>query len=439
MRKFYLLKKMGTSSRISYLVLVSFLSLSLTGESLQYSGLSYTTYDKDIKEAFPNTSLLEDSLKQTLKTHLRQHESRNPNLRLDPSESFKDGSYSIVIGLDHESVTTRNLEDICSRIFRIGIQVIIFNTQDQQVISIMPFSKRDPYLDPPINGGCYSNNKKIELLRFAALFYGIEIQQKDYKYYTSLSDDEMIELVQNKSIESSSYIKEGNILGLVINQILDTKLEDIQNTNFFVGIDNVQIGDLAFQQMSGNKEFTKNFIFTDSFGYFQKESYKVWAGQQFSKWFSDTFEYPLIPYVKGKALGAQIAMKFSNGNEAVDLRLPSLDFGFVINVKGFKKVKLDESQLREAFAWAAFSSIEFHNVGIKKLSEINLKNVQTSEVNKGYSVDDWQNFNMAQNRTMKDYVTNLEKLDKKWLKKASKTSTKEFKKHSNLIKKNIRL
>jgi hypothetical protein len=142
---------------------------------------------------------------------------------------------------------------------------------------------------------------------------------------------------------------------------------------------------------------------------------------------------------KGRALGENITLKFENANEAVNLRLPTLDFGFVINVKGFKKVKLDESKLREAFAWAAFSSIEFHNVGIKKLSEINLKNIQTSEVNKGYSVDDWQKFNIAQNRIMKDYVANLEKLDKKWLKKASKTSTKEFKKHSNLIKKNIRL
>ena len=427
------------NSKISYFVLASFLSLSLIGESIQYSGISYTTSNKDIQEVFPNTLLLEKSLRQTLYSHLSQNKSLNPNLNLEVSDSFKDGSYSIVIGLDHESVSTRNLENICSRIFRLGIQVIIFNTQDQQVVSISPVSERDPYIDPLINGGCDSNNKKIELLRFAALFYGIELQQKDYKNYTSFTDDEMIELVKNKSIESSSYMKDGNILGMVINKVLDTKLEDIKNTNFFVGIDDVQIGELAFEQMSGNKEFAKNFIFTDFFGDFQKESYKVWAGQQFSKWFSDTFDYPLIPYVKGRALGSDITMKFANGSEALNLKLPSLDFGFVINVKGFKKVKLDESELREAFAWAAFSSIEFHNVGIKKLSEINLKNVQTSEVNKGYSVDDWQNFNMAQNRIMKDYVANLEKLNKKWLKKASKTSTKEFKKHSNLIKKNIRL
>ena len=428
-----------TSSKISYFVLVSFLSLSLSGESIQYSGISYTSSNEDYKEVFPNTTQLADSLTKTISAHLEQNTSLNPNLRLEGSESFKDGSYSIVIGLDHESVTTRNLASQCSRIFRLGIQVIVFNIQDQQVVSITPVSKRYPYLDSLINGGCNSNDKRIELLRFAALFYGIEIQQKDYKKYISLTNNEMIELVKNQSIESNSYIKEDNILGIVINQVLDTKLEDIKNTNFFVGIADVQIGDLAFEQMSGNKEFTKNLTFTDSFGDFQKESYKVWAGQQFSKWFADTFEYPLIPYVKGRALGENITLKFENANEAVNLRLPTLDFGFVINVKGFKKVKLDESKLREAFAWAAFSSIEFHNVGIKKLSEINLKNIQTSEVNKGYSVDDWQKFNIAQNRIMKDYVANLEKLDKKWLKKASKTSTKEFKKHSNLIKKNIRL
>ena len=425
--------------KICNYALASFLSLSLFSESLQYSGISYTTSNRDIQEVFSNTLQLEKSLRQTLYSHLSQNKSLNPNLNLDISESFKDGSYSIIIGLDHESVTTRNLEEYCSRIFRLGIQVIIFNTQDQQIVSITPVSKRDPYLDPLINGGCDSNNKKIELLRFAALFYGIELQQNEYKKYTSLTDDEMIELIKNNSIESNSYMKDGNILGVVINKVLDTKLEDIKNTNFFVGIEDVQIGDLAVEQMSGNKEYTKNFIFTDFFGDFQKESYKVWTGQQFSKWFSDTFDYPLIPYVKGRALGRDITMKFENANEALNLKLPSLDFGFVINVKGFKKVKLDESKLREAFAWAAFSSIEFHNVGIKKLADINLKNVQTSEVNKGYSVDDWQKFNIAQNRIMKDYVTNLEKLDKKWLKKASKTSSKEFKKHSNLIKKNIRL
>ena len=89
--------------------------------------------------------------------------------------------------------------------------------------------------------------------------------------------------------------------------------------------------------------------------------------------------------------------------------------------------------MREAYAWAAFSAIEFHNVGVKKIAEINLKHVHTEEVNKGDSVDDWNNFNLSQNRIMKDYVTNLRDLDTVWLKKSSKLKSKDFKKHANLI------
>ena len=40
---------------------------------------------------------------------------------------------------------------------------------------------------------------------------------------------------------------------------------------------------------------------------------------------------------------------------------------------------------------------------------------------------------------MKDYVSNMGVYDKKWLSKSSKMPAKDFKKHVNLIKKNIRL
>ena len=188
--------------------------------------------------------------------------------------------------------------------------------------------------------------------------------------------------------------------------------------------------------MSGQKNLKENHDFSDLFG-FKESLYKVWAGQQFSKWFSANFDYPLVPYVKGKALGRDIAIKFADTGELLNLRLPSLDFGFVIKVKGFKKVKLDESDLREAYAWAAFTDIEFHNVGIEKITSVSLKNVLTEEVNKKDDVDDWSNFNLSFNRILKDYSDNLNSFDKKWLSKASKMKSKDFKKHSAIIKDNI--
>ena len=51
----------------------------------------------------------------------------------------------------------------------------------------------------------------------------------------------------------------------------------------------------------------------------------------------------------------------------------------------------------------------------------------------------WDNFNTSFNRIMKDYVSNIGVYDKKWLSKSSKMPAKDFKKHVNLIKKNIRL
>jgi hypothetical protein len=272
------------------------------------------------------------------------------------------------------------------------------------------------------------------------MFYGVEIQKKDYEPYLSKNEDEIIKMIKNKSIKSNSYTSNKSVLANIINEILLADLNTLSNTNFFVGVDDVVLSEYVSDQMSGKKDTSENYYFIDPlFGDFQHQSYKVWVGQEFSKWFSDTLNYPLIPYVKGKALGNDIPLKFADSDQILNLRLPSLDFGFVIKVKGFKKVKLDESKLREAYAWAAFSSIEFHNVGIKKLTEIDLKNVLTAEVNKGDGVDDWDNFNTSFNRIMKDYVSSMDVYDKKWLSKSSKMSAQDFKKHVNFIKKNIRL
>lgn len=406
----------------------------LLSETIQYSGLSYTTSDRDIQDMFPNTLILEGSLRKTIYSHLKANKPDNSNLKLGVSSSFRDGTYSSIIAIENENVSTISLNNNCLRTFTLGIQVITFSTKDQQILSIKPNAIRRIYYDSPINNSCDILDRKIELLRFAELFYGLDITNTDYPKFLKLSNEQIIETIEKQALELGAYFKSDAILGKVLKDILNIRLEEIKNTNFFVGIDNVELGEVALDQMSGNKDFPINHNFKDFFGEFQKESYKVWAGQQFSKWFSETFNYPLIPYIKGRALGKDIVMKFADSGEALNLRLPSLDFGFVINVKGFKKVKLDESNLREAYAWAAFSRIEFHNVGIEKITEINLKHVYTEEINKSDSVDDWSNFDLSQNRIMKDYISNIDVLNKPWLKKSSKMDVKKFRNHAKVIK-----
>ena len=409
------------------------LSYQISSEVIQYSGVSYISSNADIQEMFPNSMKIESSLRKTIYDELKQNQSKNPKLNLSVSESYKDGSYSTVIAIENENISTINLNNNCLSTFSIGIQIITFNTKDQQIVSILPNAVRRIYYDEPINNSCNNIDRKINLIRFAELYYGLDISKKDYDKFISLSDEEIVKKIEEISFESKAFYKSNQIIGAVINNTLNLKLEDIKNTNFFVGIDDVKLSDLAVSQLTGNKGFPQNHTYSDFFGDFQPEAYKIWVGQQFSKWFSDAYNFPLIPYVKGRALGRDISMKFADGSEALNLKLPSLDFGFVINVRGFNKVKLGESQLREAYAWAAFSKIEFHNVGIEKITEVNLKHVYTEEVNKSDSVDDWANFDLSKNRILKDYVNNLKTLDKAWLKKSSKLKTKEFKKHSNLV------
>ena len=289
-----------------YSLILFFFSIYISSDYIQYSGLSYASMNNQISDAYPNTLKLESSLRKTLYKHLKDNNSMNPDLRLDESNTFKDGSFSIILALENEYINTRIEPYIstCYTEFNLGMQVIVFSAQDQQILSIQNNTARRRYLDPLVNGACQNRNKKIDLLRFAEIFYNLpNIPESEYKNYILLKDAEIIDLIKSNSIISNAYYADQSILGNSINQILSTKIDILNNTNFFVGIDDVNLGQLALDQMSGDKEFSKNTFFTDSSGSFQQQSYKAWAGQQFSKWFSDTFNYPLIPYVKGRALG----------------------------------------------------------------------------------------------------------------------------------------
>ena len=280
---------------------------TLQASYIQYSGISFISQNKDILNIFPNTVKLESSLRSLVITP-NANKSSNPVLKLGVSETFRDGSYSIIVALDNESVSSIYLnrigsDDKCQRTFSLSTQTIIFNTQDRQIVAIKPNAARRLHFDDPKDGSCDYRNKKVELLRFAEMFYGLEIQ-KDYESYLIKDDNEMIEMIKNKSIASNLYTSDKSVLTNVINEILSANLGILSNTNFFVGVDDVVLSDYVSDQMSGKKDTSENYYFTDPlFGDFQQQSYKVWVGQEFSKWFSDTFNYPLIPYVKGRLLG----------------------------------------------------------------------------------------------------------------------------------------
>ena len=231
---------------------------NLHASYIQYSGISYISQNKDIVNIFGNSLKLESSLRGLLYEHLDSNNSLNPYLKLGVSETFKDGSYSIIVALENESISSIYLnrigsDDKCQRTFSLSTQTIIFNTQDQQIVSIKPNAARRLHFDDPKDGSCDYRNKKVELLRFAEMFYGLEIQKKDYESYLIKDDDEMIEMIKNKSKESNLYTSDKSVLTNVINEILSADLSILSNTNFFVGVDDVVLSEYVSDQMSGKK------------------------------------------------------------------------------------------------------------------------------------------------------------------------------------------
>jgi hypothetical protein len=423
---------------VNLFLLILLINGNLSAQSIQYSGLSFLSQNKDTQDLFPNTLILEPHLRKVIFQHLQASIQDDSPLSLSVSESFKDGTLSLIIAADSERVASIFFNNKCLHTYSVGAQVIVFSTKDQSILSIQPHTARKIYTDEPMEGSCKKRRPKIDLLRFSEIFYGLDISKDNYNYYTNMEDAELIDSIQTESLTSQSFAADNSFLQPIFSSILSANPKDINATNFFVGIDDVIIEDLASNQMIGDSEYSENYEFSDFFG-FNQNIYKIWAGQQFSKWFSQTYSYPIIPFVKGKALGRDVAIKFADTGDILNLTLPSLDFGFVLKIRGFKKVKLDESSLREVYGWAAFGEIEFHNVGIEMITSIKLKNVLTEEINKGDDVDDWSNFNVSTNRILKDYVDNSKKLDKKWLSKATKLKKKDFNKHINIIKKSIGL
>ena len=426
------------SKIINFFLFISLLSGNLFAQTIQYSGLSFLSQNKDTKDLFPNTLKLEPHLRKVIFNHLKSNIQDESPISLSVSESFKDGTLSLIVAVDSERVASIFFNNKCFNTYAVGAQVIIFSTKDQSILSIKPHTARKLYRDDPVQGSCKDRRSQIDLLRFSEIFYGLDISKSNYKDYINLEDAEIISAIQIESLKNKSYTSDNSFLQPIFSSIFSANPKDINATNFFVGIDDVVIENLALSQMRGESEYSENYEFSDFFG-FNQSIYKIWAGQQFSKWFSQTYNYPIIPFIKGKALGRDVAIKFADTGEILNLTLPSLDFGFVLKIRGLKKVKLDESSHREVFGWAAFGEIEFYNVGIEMITSIKLKNVLTEEINKADDIDDWGNFNVSTNRIFKDYVDNSKKLDKKWLSKATKLKKKEFNKHINIIKKSIGL
>ena len=184
--------------------MISISSGNLFAQKIQYSGLSYISQNADIKESYQNTLKLEANLRSLLIGHLKKNITNESILSLGVSDSFKDGTLSLIISMDTERVSSIFFNNKCLHNFRLGIQTIIFNPKDQQILSVKPYASQKIYSDSFRGIDCNIRDKKEDLIRFAELFYGLDIPKNTYQDYKNLSDLQIAELMTKNAIAAES-------------------------------------------------------------------------------------------------------------------------------------------------------------------------------------------------------------------------------------------
>jgi hypothetical protein len=177
------------------------------------------------------------------------------------------------------------------------------------------------------------------------------------------------------------------------------------------------------------------FMFLD-YSVFDKVSYENSIGQIFAKSLSSRLDIPIVPPLKGKAIGGSIPLSFSDSSKVANLQLPELDYSFDIKIRGFKKVKLDETALREAWVYGSYLTISFGLEGMHDQSS-RIKNGYVVEKVKSDDLNDWQQFDYSTEIVFKEFTDSISKPNKKWVKEKTNLSFKEAKSYFSYVKEKL--
>ena len=420
----------------------SLLSAQILQPTLQWAGISFVTSAVDVSEQFKHSSRLNKDLRPFLTKKLSSLDNLSVDLNTGNSERSDDGTISFLLGTDTERISAGKLnvnnEIRCLSIYTISLQAIVYDQKSQSILQIIPFAGEVNHLDPLEGNDCKKRNHDLDSLRILMFYLSIDKSRAEQLELLQIPFEERVNQLLKESNDQNTLETPNNLFGDFLSYVKEFDTKTFRNTNFYIGISDISLSELSQNQLGGSTELSENIYYSDFFG-FQEDAFKMWVSTQYTKWFNEAFGIPLIPYKKGKALGGDVPIKFADSTKLLNLKLPSIDFGFKINIRGFKKAKLDESKLRQAFAWGAFGTVAFEIPGYQEYTSIDIKNILTEEVNKSDEIDDWKRFNLSLNKSMRDYIQNLKKLDKKWIKDNTNMKQKEFKKHTNLIKEKLKL
>ena len=189
-----------------------------------------------------------------------------------------------------------------------------------------------------------------------------------------------------------------------------------------IGITNINIENRAFEEMPNNFKENQNSI-------------KNLIAQTFSKRLSMYHNIAIVPYLEGQAIGKSMKMRFVQTDEIYSVKLANPDYHIHINLKGFKKVLHQTSDVEDLYLYGSFIDLKIFQPDLDKIYfNESLRGVTPIKIPKDQAdLNDWRKYYYNLEILFNDFSNNIIKQDKKWMKKATKNKIKKDLKNLNTI------
>lgn len=111
-----------------------------------------------------------------------------------------------------------------------------------------------------------------------------------------------------------------------------------------------------------------------------KGAAETWLADMLAEAISNRAQVPILPYVKGHALGKVMAMKIADGG-AFSLKLPEPDYTMTLDLTGVRRVELKRTAAETAYVYGSYVRLRLDEpFSNKNYLDINVKNGETKLV-----------------------------------------------------------
>ena len=143
-------------------------------EKISWAGMSFMSQANEVESLYPFSLSLEKKIQPLLREVTLAQEKDYELVTSELVDSDLGDNRTIVVALDKERITGGKLGKYCFWEYAISAQVILYDSESQNILSIFPVGKRRPYVEETKNCSAQKRDKKRDTFRFCQMYLGLE-------------------------------------------------------------------------------------------------------------------------------------------------------------------------------------------------------------------------------------------------------------------------